>query len=50
MMKKMMNWVFVATLVCSASLFTACSVANDDNVKAWLDDELIFDEMLKPLR
>lgn len=21
-----------------------------DNVKAWLDDELIFDEMLKPLR
>jgi hypothetical protein len=30
-------------------------VANDDNaagdnVKAWLDDELIFDEMLKPLR
>ena len=49
-MKKILLLVLAATLVCSASLFTACSVANDDNVKAWLDDELIFDEMLKPLR
>ena len=29
-MKKMMNWVLVATLVCGASVFTSCS-ANDAN-------------------
>ena len=29
-MKKMMNWVLVATLVCGASVFTSCS-NNDDN-------------------
>lgn len=30
-MKKILLRVLAATLVCSASLFTACSVANDDN-------------------
>ena len=30
-MKKILLLVLAATLVCSASLFTACSVANDDN-------------------
>ena len=29
-MKKIMNWVLAATLVCGASVFTACS-SNDDN-------------------
>ena len=29
-MKKIMNWVFVATLVCGASVMTSCS-SNDDN-------------------
>jgi len=30
-MKKIMNWVLAATLVCGASVFTACSDGNDDN-------------------
>ena len=30
-MKKMMNWVLAATLVCGASVFTACSNDNSDN-------------------
>ena len=30
-MKKMMNWVLVATLVCGASVFTSCSNDNSDN-------------------
>ena len=30
-MKKMMQWVMAATLVCGASVFTACS-NNDDPV------------------
>jgi len=30
-MKKILNWVLAATLVCSASVFTACSSDNDDN-------------------
>lgn len=30
-MKKILLLVLAATLVCCASLFTACSVANDDN-------------------
>ncbi|MBQ5547748.1 MAG: hypothetical protein IIT33_02785, partial [Prevotella sp.] len=30
-MKKMMNWVLVATLVCGASVFTSCSNDNADN-------------------
>ena len=30
-MKKIMNWVLAATLVCGASVFTACSSDNDDN-------------------
>lgn len=30
-MKKIMNWVMAATLVCGASVFTACSDGNDDN-------------------
>ena len=29
-MKKMMNWVLAATLICGATMFTSCSV-NDDN-------------------
>ena len=29
-MKKMIQWVLVATLTCGASVFTACS-SNDDN-------------------
>lgn len=29
-MKKMMNWVLAATLVCGASVFTACSDSNDN--------------------
>ena len=29
-MKKMMHWVLAATLICGASMFTSCSV-NDDN-------------------
>ena len=28
-MNKILNWVFAATLVCGASVFTSCS--NDDN-------------------
>ena len=30
-MKKMMNWVLAATLVCGASVFTSCSNDNSDN-------------------
>ena len=31
-MKKMMNWVLVATLcICGASVFTSCSNDNSDN-------------------
>ena len=30
-MKKIMNWVLAATLVCGASVFTACSDGNSDN-------------------
>ena len=30
-MKKMMNWVLSATLVCGASVFTSCSNDNSDN-------------------
>ena len=30
-MKKIMNWVLAATLVCGASVFTACSSDKDDN-------------------
>ena len=30
-MKKMMNWVLAATLVCGASVFTSCSSDNSDN-------------------
>lgn len=30
-MKKMMNWVMAATLVCGASVFTACTSDNGDN-------------------
>ena len=30
-MKKIMNWVMAATLVCSASVFTSCSSKDDDN-------------------
>jgi len=30
-MKKILNWVMAATLVCGASVFTACSSDNDDN-------------------
>ncbi|MBO4892366.1 MAG: hypothetical protein J5502_07125 [Prevotella sp.] len=30
-MKKMIQWVLVATLICGASVFTACSSDNDDN-------------------
>ena len=30
MMKKMMNWVLAATLICGASVFTACSDDDDD--------------------
>ena len=30
-MKKIMNWVMAATLVCGASVFTACSDGNEDN-------------------
>ena len=30
-MKKILLRVLTATLVCSASLFTVCTVANDDN-------------------
>ena len=29
-MKKMMNWVLAATMICGATTFTSCSV-NDDN-------------------
>ena len=29
--KKMMNWVMAATLVCGASVFTACTSDNGDN-------------------
>ena len=29
-MKKLMNWVLAATLVCGASVFTACSDSNDN--------------------
>ena len=32
------------------TLLKGTSIVAGDNVKAWLDDELIFDEMLKPLR
>ena len=30
-MKKILNWVLAATLVCGASVFTSCSSDNDDN-------------------
>ena len=30
-MKKMLQWVMAATLVCGASVFTACSSDDDDN-------------------
>ena len=30
-MKKFMNWVLAATLICGASVFTSCSSDNDDN-------------------
>ena len=30
-MKKMMHWVLAVTLVCGATVFTACSSDNDDN-------------------
>ena len=30
-MKKIMQWVLVATLICGASVFTSCSSDNDDN-------------------
>ena len=30
-MNKMIHWVLAATLVCGASVFTACSSDNDDN-------------------
>ena len=30
-MKKIMQWVLAATLVCGASVFTSCSTNNDDN-------------------
>ena len=30
-MKKVMQWVMAATLVCGQSVFTACSSSNDDN-------------------
>ena len=29
----MMNWVMAATLVCGASVFTACTSDNGDNPK-----------------
>ena len=29
-MRKIMNWVLAATLICGASVFTSCS-SNDDN-------------------
>ncbi len=30
-MKKFLQWVMAATLVCGASVFTACSSDDDDN-------------------
>ena len=30
-MKKIMNWVLAAIIICGASVMTACSSDNDDN-------------------
>ena len=29
-MKKMMNWVLAATMICGASVFTSCSESSDN--------------------
>jgi len=30
-MRKIFNWMLAATLICGASVFTACTSDNDDN-------------------
>jgi len=41
MKKKMMNWVIAATLLCGASVFTACSSNDDNQAASHLIDDIV---------